>query len=109
MTVLRFIAGVFGAALLAVVLWASFTGGATHGGFMDQFGVVTTLPWGIAALADLYVGFVLFSIVIALVERTWVSALLWIAPLFVLGNFWAAFWLVLRLPALARRLRAAAH
>lgn len=108
MTVMRLVAGVLGLALLAVVLWASFTGGATHGGFMDQFGVVTTLPWGITALADLYVGFVLFSIVILLVERSWVTAMLWIVPLFALGNFWAALWLVLRLPAIARRLRAPA-
>lgn len=63
-------------------------------------------PWGRVTLADLYLGFFYFALVIALFERQPLRAALWIAPLPVLGNVWAAIWLVLALPELARRLRA---
>jgi hypothetical protein len=104
MTILRIIAAGIGAVLLVVVLWAAFAGGALHGSFLQQVGVMTTLPWGVATLTDLYVGFAFFTIVVFLAERSWLAALLWSAPIFVLGNIWTAVWLILRLPSLARRL-----
>ena len=104
MTLLRILVGVLGAVLLGVVLWASFAGSSTHGSFLDQIGVVATLPWGITTFTDLYVGFALFAVVIFLAERSWLAATLWCLPLPFLGNFWAALWLVLRLPSLMRRL-----
>ena len=104
MTGMRILVGVLGIALFAAILWASFAGGALHGSFLDQLGVVTTLPWGVGMLADLYVGFALMAVIVFLAERSWVSALLWSLPIFVLGNIWTAAWLVLRLPSLARRL-----
>jgi len=104
MTGLRIFVGVLGAALLVLILWAAFIGGDLHGSFLDQFGVVTTLPWGIGALADLYIGFALFAVIVFLAERSWLNALLWALPIFVVGNIWTAVWLVARLPSLARRL-----
>jgi Protein of unknown function (DUF1475) len=104
MTPLRILVGVLGGALLVAILWASFAGGAVHGSFLQQLGVVTTLPWGIGMLADLYVGFALFAVIVFLAERSWLNAILWAAPIFVLGNIWTAVWLVIRLPSLARRL-----
>lgn len=104
MAVLRIIVGILGAVLTVVILWASFAGGDLHGSFLQQFGVVTTLPWGLGALADLYIGFALMTVIVFLAERSWISALLWSLPIFVLGNIWTAVWLVLRLPSLARRL-----
>jgi len=101
---LRVIVGVLGVALLGAVLWASFWGGALHGRFLEQLGVVTTLPWGVAMLADLYVGLAFFAVVIFLAERSWFSAAMWSIPLVFLGNIWAAVWLILRLPSLVRRL-----
>jgi hypothetical protein len=100
---LRVAVGVLGAALVGAILWASF-GGTLHGTFMNQLGVITTLPWGIVTLADLYLGFILFAVVVFLAERSWLSAALWSLPLLFLGNVWAALWLVLRLPSLARRI-----
>jgi hypothetical protein len=44
------------------------------------------------------------AILMMLSERSFIAGLLWALPLFVLGNFWAALWLVLRLPRLAERL-----
>jgi hypothetical protein len=104
MSGLRILVGVLGIALLAAILWAAFAGGPLHGSFLQQVGVVTTLPWGAVTLADLYVGFAFFAVIVFIAERSWVSALLWSLPIFALGNIWTAVWLILRLPSLARRL-----
>jgi len=104
--ILRAAAGIAGLLLLCVLVWAGFFQTDLHGAFFDQFAVIATLPWGVASLADLYVGFVLFAILVYLVERSWVAMLLWAAPVFVLGNVWAALWFALKLPEIARRLTA---
>ncbi len=104
MNILRAAIGILGLALLGIVLWAAFALRDLHGSLLDQFSVVSTLPWGLTALADLYVGFVLFAIVVFLTERSWIRAAIWAMPIFILGNVWTALWLVIRLPVLARRL-----
>lgn len=106
MNVLRAAIGVLGVALLGLILWAAFASPELHGGFMDQFAVVTTLPWGKVTLADLYIGFVFFTVIVFLTEKSWIRAAAWAAPIFVLGNVWAAVWLVVRLPLLSRLLSA---
>lgn len=104
MNVLRAVIGILGLALLGLVIWAAFAMQDLHGTFLDQFGVVITLPWGIAGLADLYVGFVFFAVIVFLTERSWMVAALWALPIFILGNIWSAVWLVIRLPHLAKQL-----
>jgi len=104
MNVLRAVIGILGLALLGLVIWAGFSMQDLHGGFLDQFGVIVTLPWGIASLADLYIGFVFFSVIVFLTERSLVVAALWAVPIFILGNIWSAVWLVIRLPHLAKQL-----
>jgi len=104
MNVLRAAIGILGLALLALVVWAAFAMPELHGTFLDQLAVVTTLPWGIAGLADLYVGFFFFAVIVFLTERSWLIAVAWSLPIFLLGNIWAAVWLVIRLPHLAKQL-----
>lgn len=104
MNVLRAAVGILGFALLGLVLWAALAKPDLHGTFFDQFAVLTTLPWGVATLADLLIGFVFFATIVFLTERSWVVAALWAAPIFVLGNIWTALWLVIRLPHLAKQL-----
>lgn len=104
MNVLRAAIGILGLVLLGLVLWAAFSMQELHGTFLDQLAVVTTLPWGAAGLADLYVGFVFFAVIVFLTERSWIVAALWAAPIFILGNIWSAVWLVIRLPHLAKQL-----
>lgn len=104
MNVMRAAIGVGGLALLGLVLWAAFAKQGLHGAFMDQLNVLLTLPWGIATLADLLLGFVLFATLVFVAERSWIAALFWATPVFVLGNMWAALWFVIRLPYLARQL-----
>jgi len=104
MTALRAVIGIAGLALLGLILWAAFYLADLHGGVLEQFGVIVSLPWGVVSIADLYIGFVLFAVLVFLTERSWITALLWAAPIFVLGNVWAAAWFALRLPVLAKRL-----
>ena len=104
MNLLRALIGIAGLALLGLVLWATFSLADLHGSFMDQFGVITTLPWGVATLSDLYIGFLFFSVIVFLTERSWLVAVLWAIPIFIIGNIWSALWLAIRLPQLARRL-----
>ncbi len=103
MNVIRAAIGVCGLALLGLALWAAFAKHDLHGGFQLQFDVLTTLPWGLMALVDLYLGLVLIVVLIFLVERSWLAAALWAAPVLVLGNIWVALWFVVRLPYLAKR------
>jgi hypothetical protein len=104
MNVVRAAIGIAGLALLGLVIWAAVAMRDLHGSFLDQFAVLTTLPWGVAALAELYVGFLLFAVLVFLTERSWVVAALWALPVFIIGNFWAALWFVIRLPHLAKQL-----
>lgn len=104
MNVLRAAIGIVGLALLGLVVWAAISMADLHGSFFDQLAVMTTLPWGIAALADLYVGFLLFAVLVFLTERSWIIAAIWAVPVFLLGNIWAALWFAIRLPLLAKQL-----
>lgn len=104
MNMVRAAIGIGGLALLGMIFWAAFAKVDLHGGFAEQFSVVTALPWGVVSLVDLYLGFFLFATLVFLTERSLLRAALWAAPVFLLGNVWAAAWFVLRLPALAQRL-----
>jgi hypothetical protein len=104
MNVLRAVIGIGGLALLGVFLWAAFAQPDLNGGFLDQAGVIATLPWGVATLSDLSLGWVLFAVIVFLTERSWLVALLWVVPILLLGNVWAAIWLAIRLPHLAKQL-----
>ncbi len=104
MNALRAAIGVAGLALLGLIIWAFTANQDLHGDFGQQLAVLTTLPWGVASLVDLYFGFALFAVVVFLTERSWLVALLWAAPVLVLGNIWAALWFVIRLPHLAKQL-----
>lgn len=104
MNVLRAAIGILGLAMLGLVIWAAVSMTDLHGALLDQLAVITTLPWGIAGLVDLYIGFVFFSVIVFLTERSWVVAALWSVPIFLIGNVWAAVWLVIRLPHLAKQL-----
>ena len=100
MFILRILVALGGLALGALIALAF-----TQGDFGAAGSWLTTDPWGQVTLLDLYLGFLLTAIVIALFERQPWRAIVWIAPLPVLGNVWAAVWFVLALPELRRRMR----
>ena len=103
MTALRIAVGVLGVALIAAIVWAIGQTGSLEN-FWFETQALLDQPWGLVSLVDLYVGFGLLAIIMMLSERSFIAGALWALPLLVLGNVWAAVWLLLRLPHLAERL-----
>ncbi|MFZ4601172.1 MAG: hypothetical protein ACOYM8_01865 [Caulobacterales bacterium] len=106
MTWWRIFAAILAFALIGAIGWAILTSGELHGDIWQQGGVILTLPWGVVAMLDLYVGFALMAMIMMLAERSFVIGILWALPMLALGNVWAAIWLIVRLPSLSRRLTA---
>lgn len=85
-------------AFAALILWAVISGG-----FRAEGAWLVSHAWGIVSLADLYIGFLVSSLLIAFFEKPRAAAL-WIVPIPFLGNVWTLVWLAWRLPELRRRL-----
>ena len=100
MAIFRSLLGLAALAFAALIVWA-----AKAGDFSGAGTWLTSHPWGIVTLIDLYIGFAISAVVIALFERRTWRAILWILPLPILGNVWTLVWLAFALPDLARRLR----
>ncbi len=100
MTALRILLAVLAACFAGLIVRAVLAGD-----FWAAGAWLTTDPWGIVTLADLYLGFLLSSVVIVAAERNWRAAL-WIAPIPFLGNIWTIVWFILRFPALLARIHA---
>ncbi|MEL6202142.1 MAG: hypothetical protein AAFR39_07245 [Pseudomonadota bacterium] len=98
MMILRLALALIGLAFAALIVWA-----IAVGDFWAEGAWLFANPWGIVSLADLYFGFLLSAVVIALVERPLVAAV-WILPIPFLGNVWVVIWFVWRLPVLRKRL-----
>ena len=97
MNFLRVALAFIGVALAILIAWA------VHAGDFGEAGAwLTTDPWGIVTLADLYLGFLLSAVMICFLERSW-KAVLWIAPIPVLGNVWTVLWVIFRFPVLIGR------
>ncbi|MEJ1157018.1 hypothetical protein [Prosthecomicrobium sp. N25] len=100
MSIVRVLYLAAAAAFAALILWAA---GAAS--FSESFARITADPWGLVTLADLYAGFAVSALVIAMAEeRRWVAVLL-VAAMMVLGNIVTMAWLAWRLPTLHARLR----
>ncbi len=85
---------------LSVLAWAATTGGGS-----DALAWLTSNPWGITTLADLYLGIALFGILVWRLERSAAKALLWLLPALLLGNVVPALYVLLnlaRIPAIER-------
>lgn len=85
---------------LCVLAWA-----ATGGGGGEALAWLTSNPWGITTLADLYLGIALFGVLVWRLERSTAKALLWLLPALLLGNVVPAVYVLLnlaRIPAIAR-------
>ena len=97
MNFLRLALAFIGVALVILIAWAF-----NAGDFGEAGAWLTTDPWGIVTLADLYFGFLLSAVMIGFLERNW-KAVLWIAPIPVLGNVWTVLWVIFRFPVLIGR------
>lgn len=101
MTFARLFCALLGLLLIAGIAWAW---GAGH--FANELQAIAALAWGKITLLDLYVGFLLWAVLVFLVEKNKLLAAAWVIPTFFLGNIVPAAWFVLKLPELARRLAA---
>jgi len=64
-----------------------------------------TDPWVALGMADLAAGFILMSVVIALVEGSAARAAPWIIAIFILGNFVSGVFLFVRFEKISALLR----
>ena len=69
------------------------------GNFVVEGAWLTSHPWGIVSLIDLYVGFTIFSLWIVYREKSRATAVVWVALMMVLGNWTAALYVLLALSA----------
>jgi hypothetical protein len=104
MPLLRLLSAAGGLLLAGLIVWAMMTAGQS---LSEAIAWLVSGPWGVVTLADLYLGFALLAVLIWMLEPDKRIALLFILPLPLLGNVWAAVWIALRLKAVTGRLRGA--
>lgn len=66
-----------------------------NGDLVEEVRTISALPWGIATLVDIYVGFVLFSCWIVSREESLVRSGLWVFLLFIGGNLIACIYVLI--------------
>jgi hypothetical protein len=71
--------------------------GFINGDFGQDGGELLRNPWGIVSLVDLYVGFALFSIWIAIREKNLVGTIVWIVLMMVFGFFTGSLYVLIAL------------
>lgn len=98
MTLTRIFVAALSLGFGALVVWAF--GAASFG---ESFAAITSDPWGIVSLADLYLGFILAAVLVWILEPSRPLALAVIVPTFFLGNIVPGLWLAARLPMIVSR------
>jgi hypothetical protein len=91
---MRILSALGGLILTAAIVWAILTADQSLG---EAIAWLTSEPWGVVSLIDLYLGFFLIAVLIWLLEPNKIIALAFILPLPFLGNVWAAAWVAWRL------------
>jgi hypothetical protein len=85
-------------ALLGLLaMTAVLTYGFTVGDFSSEGKVLLSMPWGVVSLADLYVGFILFSGWIIYREKSLARSVVWVVLMMVLGFFTASLYTLIAL------------
>ncbi len=74
---------ILGAAAMAGSILYAFMAGD----FAAEGAILTSMPWGIVSLVDLYVGFILFSAWVIYREKSLPVAILWVVAVMTLGAF----------------------
>ena len=84
-------------ALAAAVMFALIGRGLLLGDFWEEGGVLYSLAWGKVTLADLYVGFGLFSGWVIFREASVARSVVCVALVMTLGNAFAAVYVLVAL------------
>ena len=80
-----------------LAMTAVLLNGFINGNFGEDGGELLRNPWGIVSLVDLYVGFALFSIWIALREKNLLPKIIWIVLMMILGFFTGSLYVLIAL------------
>lgn len=99
MKVTQILIAILGLFLTIMVVLAAF-----EAPINESFSRITQDLWGWVTLLDLYLGFILMAIFIAIIERENSIAFMWIVPLFFLGNIWSALWFVIRFGKIVKKI-----
>ena len=73
--------------LATIIMGLTLLYGFTQGDLSAEGGIITSIPWGIVSLIDVYVGFTLFSGWMVFRERSLALAIAWVILIMVLGSF----------------------
>ena len=85
------------AALGLLAMSAILVYGFTAGDFAAEGTRLTSMPWGVVSLVDLYVGFALFSCWIVFREKAWLPSVIWVFLMMTLGFWTGALYTLLAL------------
>ncbi|MFN3231761.1 MAG: hypothetical protein ACE363_06325 [Alphaproteobacteria bacterium] len=86
---------------VGAIVFAGFLVWGFLSGQPFRLSTFTQDPWIIVVVADLYLGFILMAVVIAVVEGSVVKAAPWIIALMIAGNLVAAVYLLLHFARLS--------
>ena len=78
--------------LATIIMGITLFYGFTQGDLSSEGGIITSIPWGIVSLVDVYVGFILFSCWMVFRERSLALAIVWVILIMVLGSFIAGIY-----------------
>jgi hypothetical protein len=71
--------------------------GFTVGNFGADGSALMANPWGVVSMVDLYTGFILFSMWIVYREESWVTSIIWVVLMMVLGFFAGSLYVFINL------------
>ena len=70
-----------------LIMFLALIYGFIAGDFFKEGSILISLAWGKVSLIDVYIGFFLFSGWVLFREEKWITAVMWIILIMVLGNF----------------------
>jgi len=79
------------------IMFITLAYGFIAGDFFKESSILFAMAWGKVSLIDVYIGFFLFSAWVIYREENWLTALLWILLIMVLGNFTACLYATIAL------------
>lgn len=65
-----------------------------YGEFFIEGSVLTSMPWGIVSLVDIYLGLILFSFWVYWRERSFGTGVIWVLFILALGNLISCLYLL---------------
>lgn len=70
-----------------LIMFVTLVYGFVAGDFFKEGSILMSLAWGKVSLIDVYIGFFLFSGWVFFREERWLTSVLWIILIMILGNF----------------------